>query len=478
MWLVFSVQHSEFAADKNTQAESSSDFETTFAEETSLPGFRPHQIAISEDNFYASIFTNTYVGNWNLKQSISSRALNDAAISTQQGARPISVASHGKGDDIEFTVLYANSTLPVERIWKGDILATSSDTLDTTMSQFMKANSVRFAQLSAYSNGTQMGDWSFSWTEPDRGDIIDEGSSGQFLLVGQSRSFVAAVVQAILEDGPRVTLDSPAYGLIPDLSAPQDFRADSITIGQLLNNTSGYESSTDPEHDMRTISSSSGNMRSSTVLSKFNFVNYVYSKRPLDYAPGTQVADSDYNWDLLAEVCQKITATSYYAFLRDRILIPNGLNITQFTTIPKQQAPLVDTTSFGDTSFQVTLEDDRLGPASYNLMEDNLVPYTQGGNGMILEVATGSTGLAGTASSVAKFIGSHALVGAGPRTPGESRSSLAAGAFSYAESRADGVDWCLLMNTDNFRPDANPQTQLIDRINDIIGGMPANTASQ
>lgn len=341
----------------------------------------------------------------------------------------------------------------------------------------MTVNGVRFAQLALFSRGTEIVRSSYSWTEPDRTDIKDLGNSGQFLLAGQSRSFVGAVVQAIINDGI-ITLDSPAYGLISGLPTPIDYRVDRITIGQLLNGTSGYGDSVHFENDMRSISSAIGNQRTSSVLERLGYVTYVYSRVRLDYDPGTRVYDSNFNWDLLAEICQKVTGTGFYSFLRDRVLDPEKLNVTQFATVPGHQDALnAEAATGGDQSDQVVLEDDRLGPSAYNLLINRLVPYTQSGNGMIFEVAIGSTGLAGTAASVARFIGNNALAGAGPRIGGASRLSTVAGALSYAESRRDGKDWCLLMNSENFKGDADPQSQLVDPINDIITGVNSNVAS-
>lgn len=390
--------------------------------------------------------------------------------------KPISVVSRGQGDQIRYGLISSSVGAVVPRVWNEDHSGADLSQLEGTLRPFMTRNGIRFAQLALYSRGTEIARSSYSWTEPDRTDIKDLGNSGQFLLAGQSRSFVGAVVQAIIDDGI-ITLDSPAYGLISGLPTPADFRADQITIGQLLNSTSGYGESTHPENIMRSISSAVGNLRTSSVLERLGYVSYVYSRVKLDYDPGTRVYDSNYNWDLLAEICQKVTGTGFYSFLRDRVLDPEKLNVTQFATIPGGNAQDPETATGGNQSEQVVLEDDHLGPSAYNLLNNRLVPYTQSGNGMILEVSIGSTGLAGNAASVAKFLGSNALAGAGPRIGGVSRLSTVAGALSYAESRRDGKDWCLLMNSQNFKGDADPQSQLVDPINDFFTGVNTNVAT-
>jgi hypothetical protein len=97
------------------------------------------------------------------------------------------------------------------------------------------------------------------------------------------------------------------------------------------------------------------------------------------------------------------------------------------------------------------------------------MPLPYGGGGWLTESMDAPAGLAASAGAVARLIGHYAVWGFGPRRARETtaRSGVMSGTHSFAISRADGLDLCLIINTRSTAIDA--ATWEITRVLDAAG---------
>ena len=325
----------------------------------------------------------------------------------------------------------------------------------TALQGFMMASAVRLAQLTVYKNGILKHQVAYSYIESSTIDI--SANETKYLLAGLSEIYVAAAVQYCY-DHELLDPSTPAYPYL-GFSRPRDLRSSNITVQNLLDHEAGYNytstgdplNSSDPIYHMREVASAQGLTRAITA---YDLADYMWTNSTLSSAPGAEHHNSSYGYVLLTLCVEKATGMGFLTFLNK--------NITNTTA----QYPTNSSTPGFSSLNLAALDDDGMGLNPQLPTSQKLIPYVDGGDGIIKEVAVGSAGLAASATDLAFFIQTHAVQGHGPRSPRKSRVSTNAGTTAYAESRDDGVDWALVMNTRRFS--AESLNNLIDNLNEAI----------
>jgi hypothetical protein len=154
------------------------------------------------------------------------------------------------------------------------------------------------------------------------------------------------------------------------------------------------------------------------------------------------------------------------------VLDPAGLNVWKWPTA-----------ATAHTADAVTQESAYVGLSALQPLSPNLVANVFGGDGMVKEAAFGPSALTCSALMLVKFISTYgklklqmrgypllcamfrplslsyadcfiAVWGNGGRVI-SNRNGCMSGSRTWAESRSDGVDWALTLNTDEFPMDQN-----------------------
>jgi uncharacterized protein (TIGR03437 family) len=150
-----------------------------------------------------------------------------------------------------------------------------------------------------------------------------------FRIASLSKAITAVTVLKLVEQG-KLTLDAPAFALLPELQAPPgttpDARLKNITIRNLLNHTGGWDRDKTPGgYDpmfipTRVVSALGVQSPPSTE----NIIRYMLGQ-PLDFTPGTKYVYSNFGYAVLGRIIERITQTSYEIWVRDNILAPAGI---------------------------------------------------------------------------------------------------------------------------------------------------------
>jgi CubicO group peptidase (beta-lactamase class C family) len=123
-----------------------------------------------------------------------------------------------------------------------------------------------------------------------------------------------------LKDAGLLRLEERMVDILPEypLSAGADARLRDITITQLLQHSAGWDRriSGDPYNEVTTIASSLG--LSAPALCP-DMIRYMLS-RPLDFAPGTRFAYSNFGYCVLGRIVEKISGEPYERYVRDHVL--------------------------------------------------------------------------------------------------------------------------------------------------------------
>jgi CubicO group peptidase (beta-lactamase class C family) len=267
------------------------------------------------------------------------------------------------------------------------------------------------------------------------------------------------------------TPSTAAYPLL-GFSHPADPRSDTITIQQLLDHEGGYNdgtntslpSASDPTYNMRAIALALGLNR---PVQKLDVAKYMYGQ-PLQYAPGTNSAYSNYGFLLLSAIVEQVTGMPYFTYVREKVLAPLGITEVLLSSTEAQQR---------DPNEGIC-EDQGLGLDPINITSNLLIPAVYGGDGQIKEVAAGCAGLAASATALTQFIHVNLVWGNGPRPTGAGnwwigRTGSTPGTSTEAVSLGGGIDWGYVISTRDLPPQTSlPLPSLATTIGNIISSTP------
>ncbi len=150
--------------------------------------------------------------------------------------------------------------------------------------------------------------------------------SNIFRVASVSKLITAMGIMRLVEDrklrlnqkvfGPGGILNNPVFNEVADK------RLYRITVQQLLAHSAGWtQHRGDPAFSPLDIAKAVEDEAPATMYSYYKFV----ASRHLSYYPGTRYAYSNMGYMFLADVIAKVSGQPYEDYIRDKILIPNGI---------------------------------------------------------------------------------------------------------------------------------------------------------
>ncbi|KAK1566385.1 penicillin-binding protein [Colletotrichum navitas] len=409
-----------------------SEFAAIYDSELTKTFWRPKRLFVADDKRITPQFASDSVGTWAAKIGLTADQLDAELKSKQRQGRlyPIHIDGAGTGQDARFSAIFAESDVPEARKWTvtgkaGDPAMTAK--LDAVMEAWMKKNGVRQAQVAGAEKGTIIFERSYTWAESNRAPVKPDDV---FLLASLSKMFVYAAIDNLIR-ARKLKLSTRVYKLL-GFKRARDRRAFTTTIDHLLSGKTGFDRarSGDPGFEFRQAAQYFYN--SARPASLRDVIEYQLAK-PLDSKPGKSYVYSNYGSMVLGYVVSQVSRQPYFEFLKKNIL--GGLDVRVFRTAASQH---VSDRIIQDTRF-TGLDGSR--PAS-----NAKVSSVFGGDGAIKEECDAAFSLAASASTIAKFIGNHAVWGIGGRTVSRRQGTLP-GARSFAASEKSGLDWAITINT-------------------------------
>ena len=155
-----------------------------------------------------------------------------------------------------------------------------------------------------------------------------------FRIASVSKPITAAAVMKLVEEG-RLALDDRVAPLIADLEpvegATVDPRWEQITIRHLLNHTGGWDRTRpnggfDPMY--RPPFDIAAAVNAPAPASAETIIRYMKG-RPLDFNPGEKYVYSNFGYDILGRVIERVSGVPYEDYVRARVLQPVGANRTR-----------------------------------------------------------------------------------------------------------------------------------------------------
>ncbi len=136
----------------------------------------------------------------------------------------------------------------------------------------------------------------------------------KFSLGSLNKMFTAVAIMQLVQAG-RIHLDDPIKRYLPDY--PNKEAAAQVTVHQLLTHTSGMGDIFGPEF--------------AAYQSKLRTLpDYIrlYGSRPLAFKPGSRFAYSNYGYEVLGVVIERVSGEDYYAYVHNHIFRPSGMTST------------------------------------------------------------------------------------------------------------------------------------------------------
>ncbi len=167
-----------------------------------------------------------------------------------------------------------------------------------------------------YARGFGTADGTASATAPD----------ALFRIASLSKPITAVAVLKLVEAG-KLQLDAPAFALLADLKPPAgaavDPRLAQITVRHLLQHTGGWDRAASFDPMFRPIESAQA-VGASSPASAESVIRYMLGQ-PLDFAPGTRYAYSNFGYAVLGRLIERASGTSYEQYVRTEVLVPMGI---------------------------------------------------------------------------------------------------------------------------------------------------------
>jgi len=164
----------------------------------------------------------------------------------------------------------------------------------------------------------------FGFADVDSQKVVEAGNLFRMASVSK---LVTAVGIIKLVDKKLISLDSKVFGpnaIIKDsiFNKVVDKRLYDVTIRQLLAHSGGWTLTYgDPAFNSLVVLEKTGESGVATLESYFRFI----ASRKLHFAPGTRSSYSNMGYMFLSRVIEEVSHKSYEDFIRNDVLIPNGI---------------------------------------------------------------------------------------------------------------------------------------------------------
>ena len=198
---------------------------------------------------------------------------------------------------------------------------------DREVGAFMSARKVPGGALAVVRNRRLVYARGYGWA--DRAAKTPVGPESLFRIASISKPFTSVAVLQLVEQG-KLSLDTPAFGLLKlggAATRPRDPRLERITIRHLLQHTGGWDrdQSFDPMFRAQIIAKAQGVASPPAAV---DIIRYMLDQ-PLDFAPGTRHAYSNFGYCVLGRVLEQLSGLNYERCMHERVLAPIGINRMQ-----------------------------------------------------------------------------------------------------------------------------------------------------
>ena len=200
----------------------------------------------------------------------------------------------------------------------------SMKSIEDSLIAFMEKWNVPGSQLAVTKDGKLVYSRAFGYA--DRDNNIPIKTDNLMRIASVSKSITGVAVMKLIQDG-KIKLNDKALDILSDFAPPngnvKDPRWYDITVEMLLEHLGGFSL----EHGdrqvtyLRKAADAFGTPRPATAR---QIIEYGMGEM-LDFTPGTQYVYSNFGYNILGRIIEKVSGKSYEQYVQDEILAPAGI---------------------------------------------------------------------------------------------------------------------------------------------------------
>ena len=242
------------------------------------------------------------------------------------------------------------------------------DKLDDLMLKVMKANDIYAGQLAVSKNGKLVYSKAFGFA--DKEHKVDTTCDSLFRIASSSKPITAVAIMTLVQQG-KLTVEDKALDILKDYKPaagePFDPKLQTITVRHLLEHTSGFSNEKgDPQFEYLRLAAQKYSLPQ--PASPQAIVRYRLTK-PLDRDPATKYEYSNFGYNMLGRIIEKVSGEDYETYVKKNVLRPAGADAMALGhTRLVEMSPLevfYDDRGIGDKGWSVYAAEPEQVAASY-----------------------------------------------------------------------------------------------------------------
>lgn len=279
----------------------------------SISGYRP-----SGNTLFAGqwIWAEQPVWTWNSELTASAFQAASANLSTN-GYRPVFINEYGPASAPHYASAWVQD--PPPPVWTiAGVSNASLAALDTEMTNFMSLRNIARGTLAVTKNGKLVFHHAYTLAPTN---VAPTQTTNLFRIASLTKQFTSVAILQLIQAG-KISLDQPISTIL-DLTTVSDARFRTVTIRQLLQHWGGWDRniSYDPMFRDSIISANLGRPLPTTPQMVIDYMK----GQPLDHAPGTVYAYSNFGYCMLGRIIETVTGMTYEQYITGNVIAPAGI---------------------------------------------------------------------------------------------------------------------------------------------------------
>jgi CubicO group peptidase (beta-lactamase class C family) len=192
---------------------------------------------------------------------------------------------------------------------------------DRVLKTYITERDISCAQLAIAKNGKLVLARGYRYSSDGR-TVPTVSPTSLFRIASLSKHITATAVMRLVQDG-KLTLGASVASLL-GLSTAADPRLADVTVWRLLQHTGGWDLALSQDY-LYLDHVIAGALGVPLPITQDHIIKYA-SSRPLDFAPGSRYAYSNYGYMLLGRIIEKVSGLSYESYVKQKLLAPAGIS--------------------------------------------------------------------------------------------------------------------------------------------------------
>jgi N-acyl-D-amino-acid deacylase len=266
--------------------------------------------------------------------------------------------------------------------------------LDQSIKRLMQKYDLLGGEVSVSKDGQIVYSRGFGYADLDR--RVPVQPDNLFRIASCSKPITATAIMKLVEEG-KLHLDDKAFSILDNLKPAPDASVDPrlklITVRNLLEHTGGWSSHiVDPQMCYARIAADTFALprpASAEAMVRYNM------GKPLDFDPGSRFVYSNFGYNVLGRIIERISGTSYEQYIKTNILEPAGItDMSLGKTQLKNKLPK-----------EVEYYDGKNAEKGWSLFTDEPLLITGSYGAFAIEAFDSHGGWIASADDLVKFVG-------------------------------------------------------------------------